>query len=239
MKSKEKLVLGIAGYARTGKDMVGSTLVKMCKKNSVRIVKLASSLREIVKADPKTPKWMNVYSEEPKMKSEVRPLLVKTAQEKRKKDPYFFTNKVIEDIKKHEEETLHVITDVRYEDEVCLLSETFPNFEFIALHRKDMQPSTEEEEKYTSPLYDAIDQYTNGTSLFIPELSQYLEADQKFMSNHIVTAALVAEVLTLGLPDFSKNKLFITENLTEVGYDAMQTVSELGINLNYLEKHYL
>jgi hypothetical protein len=82
MKSQEKLVLGIAGYARTGKDMVGSTLVKMCKKNSVRIVKLAASLREIVKADPKTPKWMNVYSEEPKMKSEVRPLLVKTAQEK-------------------------------------------------------------------------------------------------------------------------------------------------------------
>ena len=239
MERSNKLVLGLAGYARTGKDMVGTTIMNLCKPGTVKIVKLASYLRKIIAEEKSTPKGINIFSEDPEMKKKARPFLVKKAQELRKSDPDFFVKKLTEDIISDTSDTIYVITDVRYENEVDYLSEVFTNFEFIVLHRKNAVPATEEEEYYTTRLYNVTSQYSNGTHLFIPEIAKYIEGDQRFLSNLIVRASLIHDTITFGLPDFSKIKIAISENLTPFSLNALATVQELNLDLKYLEKHFL
>jgi hypothetical protein len=239
MIKSSKLVLGLAGYARTGKDMVGSTIQSMCTKNSVKIVKLASYLRKILKEEKLIPKGIDIYSEDPAMKKKARPFLVKKAQDMRAKDPDVFVKKLVADIIADTSATVYIITDVRYENEVDYLNKVFPNFEFIVLHRKGARPATEEEEYYTTKLYDVANQYPNGTHLFVPEIAKYIEGSDKLLANTIVSTALIHDVLTFGLPDFSKTKIAITESLYPVKYNDLVTVQELGIDLKYLEKNFL
>lgn len=239
MEKSNHLVLGFAGYARTGKDMVGSTVKNLCVPNSVEILKLASSLREIIVAEKYCPKGINIYSEDEEMKKKARPYLVSKAQEIRKEDPDFFVKKIVEQIKNSSHEKIHVLTDIRYENEVDYLTNSFSNFEFIVLHRHDAKPATEEENNFTTRLYNVVSQYKNGSYLFIPELAKYTNGDQSLLSNQIVTTSLMAEVLTYGLPDFSKNKEFIIENLTPKALDAFQTISQLNLNLKHLNENYL
>lgn len=239
MEKSNKLVLGLAGYARTGKDMVGTTIMNLCKPGTVKIVKLASYLRKVLAEEKSLPKGINIYSEDPNMKKKARPFLVKKAQELRKEDPDFFVKKLTEEIINDASDSIYIITDVRYENEVDYLSEIFPNFEFIVLHRKNAVPATEEEEYYTTRLYNVASQYANGTHLFIPEIAKYIEADQKLLSNSIVTASLIHDTITFGLPDFSKIKLAISDNLTDFSMNALTTVQELNLDLKYLEKHFL
>lgn len=243
MGKSNHLVLGFAGYARTGKDMVGSTIKNLCFPDTVKIAKLASSLREIIVSEQYCPPDIDVYSEEEEMKKKARPYLVKKAQELRKTDPDFFVKKIVEQIQttpsKYEIPQLTIITDIRYENEVDYLTNSFSNFEFIVLHRNDAKPASEEENYFTTRLYNVVSQYANGSYLFIPELAKYTNGDQSLLSNQIVTTSLIAEVLTFGLLDFSKNKSFILENLTPQALDAFQTINQLGINLKHLNENFL
>jgi hypothetical protein len=240
MEKSNHLVLGFAGYARTGKDMLGSTVKNLCAPNSVEILKLASSLREIIVAEQYCPKGIDVYSEDEEMKKKARPYLVKKAQELRKDDPDFFVKKIVEQIKQTPyDNRISVLTDIRYENEVDYLTNSFSNFEFIVLHRHNAKPASDEENNFTTQLYNVVSQYKNGSYLFIPELAKYTNGDQNLLSNQIVTTSLMAEILTYGLPDFSKNKEFILENLTPHSLDAFQTISHLNLNLRFLNENYL
>lgn len=239
MEKNNRLVLGLAGYARTGKDMVGGTIAKMCAKDTVKILKLASSLRRILTEEKSLPRGVDIYSEDPVMKIKARPFLVAKAQELRKGDPDFFVKELIKEIDTTPPDCLCIITDVRYENEVDYLSNYYNNFEFIVINRHGAKPGSEEERTYTTPLYDGITQYRNGTYLFVPELAKYVESDQELLSNNIVSSVLISEVLTFGLPDFSRNKLFITEKMTKKGIDSVETIEALGLNLKYLEENYL
>ncbi len=239
MSNKTKLVLGLAGYARTGKDMVGEIIKGMCVPNSVNIVKLATPLREIVKKDPATPKYIDAYSEDVLAKSKARPFLIKKAQELRAQDPLFFAKKVKESINMTSEKSLTIITDVRYVNEVDYLSEAFENFEFIALKRADMKPCSGEEETYTTALYDVVDQFRNGTSVFVPELANHLSENATLLSTQVIQASVINEILTYGLPDFSRIKNFLHDNFTKQAADSVETVATLGIDLKFLHENYL
>lgn len=237
--NKTKLVLGLAGFARTGKDMVGDSIKNMCNPNAVNILKLATPLRHLLKEDKSVPKNIDVFSEDPLMKVKARPYLIKKAQELRENDPLFFAKKVKEQINLTSDRSLSIITDVRYVNEVDYLSEQFDNFEFIVLKRADMKPASDEEERYTTELYDTVDQFRNGSSVFVPELSEHLNKNKTLLSTQLIHSALINEILTYGLPDFSRIKNFLHDNFTLSAADAVNTVASLGLDLRHLHENYL
>lgn len=129
-------ILLLSGKAGSGKDTVGNLLVGMG--NWIKIG-FADCLKNEASLLYGIPKHM-FYSQEGKMSINQynvtnRDVLIRHGMNMRKKDPYYWTNKVIEFIISKSKDKNVVITDFRFPDEYSRLSKFFRNLKTARIHR--------------------------------------------------------------------------------------------------------
>lgn len=118
-------ILGIAGYARTGKDTFGSILCEELSKNGISAKKLslAYELKSDLDAFLIDKFGISAFTEDPKEKSFIRPLLICYGTSlMRKKDPKYWINKLQKTIDINiKSGIISVICDIRFLNEASWL----------------------------------------------------------------------------------------------------------------------
>lgn len=169
-KSKQPpgLLLGIAGYAQTGKDTLASIITKKLGPGiTSKIYKFAEEVREeAARKNPDIPRE-HFWSTDPEIKSKIRPILVEIGGGYRENDPGIWIRKLKDSIEADEGKVqLQIVTDVRYINELTML--TRKGGHVIILNRHGFGPANDEEAKETSPLYDTARNPYLASSLVHP-----------------------------------------------------------------------
>jgi hypothetical protein len=109
------MIIGISGYARSGKDTFGLSLQRILK--SFNIESNIDAFANILKSDIDDflLKKFNIsaFTKNDNEKFLIRPMLVAYGESKRNQDPDYWIKKIQKNIKNK----LTIITDVRYENE--------------------------------------------------------------------------------------------------------------------------
>lgn len=120
-------IIGISGYARSGKDLFATVAENILKERGLKVKKfaLAYELKNDLKNLIKTKIGVDVFTEKTEEKNIIRPLLVSYGDVMRKvSEGRYWTRKLEEKISKHKIDVA-IITDIRYdyyqEDEVTWL----------------------------------------------------------------------------------------------------------------------
>lgn len=142
-------IIGIAGYARTGKDTFGSILIKELKNVGLSAKKL--SLAFELKSDLDsflTQKFgISAFTEDPKEKNFIRPLLICYGTDlMRKKDPEYWIKKLQKTIDiNNNHGIISVVCDIRFVNEASWLKQ---NGGILAhLKRDGIVPADKNEER--------------------------------------------------------------------------------------------
>ncbi len=124
------IIIGISGYARSGKDLFTSVAQKVLKEHRIKSEKfaLAYELKNDLKSLIKTKIGIDVFTDDTQSKSIIRPLLVAYGDVMRKtSEGKYWTTKVGQRIDKSKADVVF-ITDIRYD--------VYPEDECTWLNRK-------------------------------------------------------------------------------------------------------
>ncbi len=124
------IIIGISGYARSGKDLFTSVAQKVLKEHGIKSEKfaLAYELKNDLKSLIKTKIGIDVFTDDTQSKSIIRPLLVAYGDVMRKtSEGKYWTTKVGQRIDKSKADVVF-ITDIRYD--------VYPEDECTWLNRK-------------------------------------------------------------------------------------------------------
>jgi hypothetical protein len=109
------MIIGISGYARSGKDTFGLSLQRILK--SFKIESNINAFANILKLDIDEfllQKFkISAFTKNDAEKALIRPMLVAYGESKRNQDPDYWIKQIEKNIKNN----LTIITDVRYENE--------------------------------------------------------------------------------------------------------------------------
>ena len=118
-------IIGIAGYARTGKDTFGSILIKELNKIglSAKKLSLAFELKSDLDSFLIDKFGISAFSEDPKEKNFIRPLLICYGTDlMRKKDPEYWIKKIQKTIDLNNNSgIISVVCDIRFVNEAACL----------------------------------------------------------------------------------------------------------------------
>ena len=152
-------IIGIAGYARTGKDTFGSILIKELKNVGLSAKKL--SLAFELKSDLDsflTQKFdISAFTEDPKEKNFIRPLLICYGTDlMRKKDPEYWIKKLQKTIDiNNNHGIISAVCDIRFVNEASWLKRN--GGILIHLQRDGIVPADKNEEHNDALLREASD----------------------------------------------------------------------------------
>jgi hypothetical protein len=109
-------MIGISGYARSGKDTFGDALVKILKQYGIRAktYALATQLKTDIDFLTKSDFGISAFTKDDAEKYIIRPLLVGYGESWRKANPNHWIEVLDSNL---ESGTLTIITDIRYENE--------------------------------------------------------------------------------------------------------------------------
>lgn len=152
----QAMVIGLAGFAQSGKDTLFHCLNKHGKGNYRRYA-FADALKDQLADRVKSEFGWDIYNLTKEQKDIVRPLMLELGAGKRKEDPLHWVNilytKILEDQIAAKTPFNAVITDVRYMNEASFFASKFPDFKLVAITRFGNVAANPEEETYTTPLY--------------------------------------------------------------------------------------
>jgi hypothetical protein len=130
-------ILLLRGYSKSGKDYIGQIL---CTKYNYKRFSFADSLKEVVSEKYKCPisllhsqdgKSMICYSD-PNKRS-YRQILIDEALYYRSINPDIFAENCCKTILQSNSDKI-IITDWRYENEISVINNTFPNYKIFPVH---------------------------------------------------------------------------------------------------------
>jgi hypothetical protein len=145
-------MIGISGYARSGKDTFGESLVKALNLQGIKAktYALATQLKFDISFLTEGDFGINAFTKDDEEKKIIRPLLVGYGEAWRRADPEHWLSIIDSNL---EPRTLPIITDIRYENEadyilanqgfLLNLHRTLPDGSFIC--------AANEEEKLNGP----------------------------------------------------------------------------------------
>jgi hypothetical protein len=148
-------MIGISGYARSGKDTFGESLQKVLGQYGIRAktYALATQLKIDINFLTEGDFGINAFTKDDEEKKIIRPLLVGYGEAWRRADPEHWLSIIDSNL---EPRTLPIITDIRYENEADYILEnqgfllninrTLPDGNFVLAANK------EEEENHPSVL---------------------------------------------------------------------------------------
>ena len=115
-------MIGISGYARSGKDTFGDTLVKVLKEYGIKAkaYALATQLKIDIDFLTKSDFGISAFTKNDEEKYIIRPLLVGYGESWRKANPDHWVEILDSNL---EPRTLAIITDIRYENEADYILE--------------------------------------------------------------------------------------------------------------------
>jgi hypothetical protein len=140
-------MIGISGYARSGKDTFGEALVRILKIYGVKAktYALATQLKEDITFLTESDFNISAFTKDDDEKKIIRPLLVGYGEAWRKADPDHWI-KVLDS--NFEPLTLPIITDIRYENEADFILENqgfLLNISRLLSSEEFVGPANEEE----------------------------------------------------------------------------------------------
>jgi hypothetical protein len=109
------MIIGISGYARTGKDTFGISLQRILKtyKINCELIAFANVLKEDLDGFLLDKFNISAFTKKDEEKFLIRPMLVAYGESKRNQSPNYWIEQIEEKVKNK----LIIITDVRYENE--------------------------------------------------------------------------------------------------------------------------
>ena len=109
------MIIGISGYARTGKDTFGISLQRVLKtyKINCELIAFANVLKEDLDSFLLHKFNISAFTKKDEEKFLIRPMLVAYGESKRNQSPNYWIDQIKEKVKNK----LIIITDVRYENE--------------------------------------------------------------------------------------------------------------------------
>ena len=109
------MIIGISGYARTGKDTFGISLQRILKtyKINCELIAFANVLKEDLNIFLLDKFNISAFTKKDEEKFLIRPMLVAYGESKRNQNPNYWIDQIKEKVKNK----LTIITDVRYENE--------------------------------------------------------------------------------------------------------------------------
>lgn len=109
------MIIGISGYARTGKDTFGISLQRILKtyKINCELIAFANVLKEDLNIFLLDKFNISAFTKRDEEKFLIRPMLVAYGESKRNQNPNYWIDQIKEKVKNK----LTIITDVRYENE--------------------------------------------------------------------------------------------------------------------------
>lgn len=109
------MIIGISGYARTGKDTFGISLQRVLKtyKINCELIAFANILKEDLDVFLLDKFNISAFTKKDEEKFLIRPMLVAYGESKRNQSPNYWIDQIKEKVKNK----LIIITDVRYENE--------------------------------------------------------------------------------------------------------------------------
>jgi ribosomal silencing factor RsfS len=109
------MIIGISGYARTGKDTFGISLQRVLKtyKINCELIAFANVLKEDLDGFLLDKFNISAFTKKDEEKFLIRPMLVAYGESKRNQSPNYWIDQIKEKVKNK----LIIITDVRYENE--------------------------------------------------------------------------------------------------------------------------
>lgn len=149
------MVIGLAGYAQSGKDTLLLQLQGLGDKKYVRFA-FADALKHEIKQRISDEYGIDVFNCTSEEKNSVRHLMVELGAARRAEDPNYWINQTLANIKQAMEEDpsiIPVITDVRYENEADILEAEFPGSKLVVINRYGNGPANDQEAEFTSKLY--------------------------------------------------------------------------------------
>jgi hypothetical protein len=132
-QQENNMIIGIGGYARTGKDTFGEALVNVLSRYGIKskTYALATQLKIDLDALTKSDFGISAFTKDDSEKYIIRPLLVGYGESWRKANPDHWLEILNSNI---ELSTLSVITDIRYENEADWILKN--NGQVIYLNRR-------------------------------------------------------------------------------------------------------
>lgn len=115
------MIIGISGYARTGKDTFGISLQRVLKtyKINCELIAFANILKEDLDSFLLNKFNISAFTKKDEEKFLIRPMLVAYGESKRNQSPNYWIDQIKEKVKNK----LTIITDVRYENEAMWIIE--------------------------------------------------------------------------------------------------------------------
>lgn len=118
------MVIGISGVARAGKDTLGNGIARKFSKQGMPALRIsfASEVKSALDRAIKQTFGFSAFTEIPKEKEIIRPILVAYAEAVKKHDPNYWIKKIDKKIRLNmSNNVISVITDVRFKEEVSYI----------------------------------------------------------------------------------------------------------------------
>ena len=173
------MVIGLAGYAQSGKDTLLELLSQHGSRNYVRFA-FADALKHEIKQRIQDEYGIDIFNCTPEQKNSVRHIMVDVGAGRRAEDPDYWIKQTFANIKRAlaEDPTITpVITDVRYENEAEAFRSEFVGSRIVVINRFGKGPANDEEAQYTSPLYRNEGNLDNIVQFSWSDVSNYTERD--------------------------------------------------------------
>lgn len=159
------MIIGISGFARSGKDTLFSLLKGHFIPSCIRVA-LADEIKKDLKLLLEKNFNIDPFDCSEYHKSVIRPLLVSYGTDVgRTLNKNHWINKIRKQLEENESNNIvSVITDIRYENEFHFLKENFSESFFVNVEREGFGPANEEESKNTPILKNLSDHIINWPS---------------------------------------------------------------------------
>lgn len=140
------MIIGLCGYAQTGKDTAYSEAARVLQKDSVIRFAFADLLKEEV-GTMLAAVGIKIDLQEDIHKKQWRDLLVYWGRKRRQLDPLYWCHPLKNLMKEVSSDKLVIVTDVRYANEIKYIFNLDGYSEVVRLHRDGYKPNNEEEAK--------------------------------------------------------------------------------------------
>lgn len=154
------MVIGLAGYAQSGKDSLFNLLVEHGTRKYKRYA-FADALKKEIQPSIQRDFGFDIFAATIEQKNQVRHLLVELGAKRRSEDPLYWVNQVYKEIRQTEQiekvlrwdqRTVPVITDLRYVNEAEFFFGTM-DLKLVPINRFGNVAANIEELEFTTPLY--------------------------------------------------------------------------------------
>lgn len=154
------MVIGLAGYAQSGKDSLFNLFVEHGTRNYKRYA-FADALKKEIQPTIQRDFGFDIFAATIEQKSQVRHLLVELGAKRRAENPLYWVDQVYKEIRQTElaekvlrwdRKTIPVITDMRYVNEANFFKGLM-DLKLIPINRFGNSPANIEELEFTTPLY--------------------------------------------------------------------------------------